>query len=157
MKKDENNVGNISERYETFVVLFSSSFLSSSTSPFCVCEPKKDKSGIEMRNYCTVKATNYKWMRSSWVVRASDCRCRSWNSPGIDPSILRHSGIWGAAVEAVLNKVHKKSNCKKVILNIPFVHNILQTKDETADPACLHIVASWWFSISAADSELSHL
>ncbi len=25
-------------------------------------------------------------------------------SPGFDPSILRHSGIWGAADEAVLNK-----------------------------------------------------
>ena len=27
------------------------------------------------------------------VVRASDCQCQSRNSPGFDPSILRHSGI----------------------------------------------------------------
>jgi hypothetical protein len=33
------------------------------------------------------------WMRSSLAVRASDCQCRSRNSPGFDPSILRHSGI----------------------------------------------------------------
>jgi hypothetical protein len=31
------------------------------------------------------------WMRSSPVVRASDCQCRSRNSPGFDPSILGHS------------------------------------------------------------------
>jgi len=30
------------------------------------------------------------------------------NGPGFDPSIRRHSGIWGAADEAVLNKVRKK-------------------------------------------------
>jgi hypothetical protein len=33
------------------------------------------------------------WKRSSRAVRASDCR----NCPGFDPSILRHSEIWGAA------------------------------------------------------------
>jgi hypothetical protein len=32
----------------------------------------------------------------------------SWNGPGFDPSILKHSGIWGAADEAVLNIVRKK-------------------------------------------------
>ncbi len=48
------------------------------------------------------------WMRSSQVVRASDSQCRSRNCPGFDPSILRHSGIWGAADEIVLNIVHKK-------------------------------------------------
>jgi hypothetical protein len=32
-------------------------------------------------------------MRSSLVVRASDCQCRSRNSPGCDHSIPRHSGI----------------------------------------------------------------
>ncbi len=44
-------------------------------------------------------------MRSSLVFRASDCQCRSCNGPGFDPSIRRHSGIWGAADEAVLNIV----------------------------------------------------
>jgi hypothetical protein len=39
------------------------------------------------------------------VLRAFGCQC---NSPGFDPSIFRHSGIWGAADEAVLNKVHRK-------------------------------------------------
>ncbi len=42
-------------------------------------------------------------MRSSRVVRASDRQFRSRNSPGFDPSILRHSGILGAADEGVLN------------------------------------------------------
>jgi hypothetical protein len=47
-------------------------------------------------------------MRSDLVVRASDCQCTSCNGPGFDPSIRRHSGIWGAADEAVLNIVRKK-------------------------------------------------
>ncbi len=34
------------------------------------------------------------------------------NSPGFDPSILRHSGIWRAADEAVWNNVHKKKKQK---------------------------------------------
>ncbi len=32
-------------------------------------------------------------MRSSLMVRASDCQCTSCNGPGFDPSIRRHSGI----------------------------------------------------------------
>jgi hypothetical protein len=48
-------------------------------------------------------------MRSSLVVRASDCQCTSCNGPGFDPSIRRHSGIWGAADEAVLNIVWRKN------------------------------------------------
>ncbi len=47
-------------------------------------------------------------MRSSLVVRASDCQCTRCNGPGFDPSIRRHSGIWGAADETVLNTVRKK-------------------------------------------------
>jgi hypothetical protein len=47
----------------------------------------------------------YFWLRPIRVVRASDSLCRSHNCLGFDPSILRHSGIWGAAEKAVLNKV----------------------------------------------------
>ncbi len=42
------------------------------------------------------------------VVRVSDCQCTGCNGPGFDPSIRRHSGIWGAADEAVLNIVRTK-------------------------------------------------
>jgi hypothetical protein len=42
------------------------------------------------------------------VVRLSDSQCRSHNSPGFDPSILRHNGTGGEADEAVLNIVQKK-------------------------------------------------
>ncbi len=48
------------------------------------------------------------WMRFSRIVRASDSQCRSRNWPGFDPSILRHSEIWGAADEALLNIIQKK-------------------------------------------------
>ncbi len=36
-------------------------------------------------------------MRSSRVVRTSDCQCQSRNSPDFHSDILRQSGIWGAA------------------------------------------------------------
>ncbi len=38
----------------------------------------------------------------------------------VDPSILRHSGIWGAADEPVLNKGHKK------IQKIPLQKNVFK-------------------------------
>ncbi len=55
------------------------------------------------------------WMRSSRVVRASDSQCSSRNCPRFrfDPSILRHSEIWGATDEAVSNIVHKKRKKSK--------------------------------------------
>jgi hypothetical protein len=51
------------------------------------------------------------WMRLSQVVTASGCQCQS---PGFDPSILRHSVIWEAADEAVLNNVHKNKKFRKI-------------------------------------------
>ncbi len=48
------------------------------------------------------------WLRSSRAVRASECQCYSRNNPGFDPGILGHSGVFKAADEAVLSKVHKK-------------------------------------------------
>jgi hypothetical protein len=49
---------------------------------------------------------------SNPVDRASGCQCQIRNSPGFDPRLLRHSGIWGMADEAVLNYVHKGKNTK---------------------------------------------
>ncbi len=46
-----------------------------------------------------------KWDLAEWLERLTA------NSLGFDPTIFRHSGIWGAADEAVLNNVHK--NIKK--------------------------------------------
>jgi hypothetical protein len=56
-------------------------------------------------------------MRVSRAVWASCCQCQSRNSPGVDPSVLPHCGIWGAADEAVLNNVHKKKKSKKSPFN----------------------------------------
>ncbi len=58
--------------------------------------------------YVLLLSGNNCLLRFSLVVRASDCQCTSCNGPGLDPSIRRHSGIWGAADEAVLNTVRKK-------------------------------------------------
>ena len=46
-------------------------------------------------------------------ISETDCQRQSHNSPGFDPSILRHSGILGAADEAVLTNVLKKIIKKK--------------------------------------------
>jgi hypothetical protein len=46
------------------------------------------------------------WGLAECMVTESACQCQSRNSPGFDPSILRRSGIWGTADEALLNKVH---------------------------------------------------
>ncbi len=67
------------------------------------------------------------WMRFSRVVRASDSQYRSRNCPGFDPSMLRHSEIWGAADEIVLNTVHKKNPPYKKIFTLWLGHTpILQ-------------------------------
>jgi hypothetical protein len=55
-------------------------------------------------------------MRSSQVVRASGCQCQI---PGFDLIILRHSAIWEAADEAVLNNVHKNNKKFKKIQKNP--------------------------------------
>ncbi len=63
---------------------------------------------VRMRSSLLRMRSSLVRMRTSLVVRASDCQCTSCNGPGFDPSIRRHSGIWGAADEAVLNIVWTK-------------------------------------------------
>ncbi len=46
---------------------------------------------------------------------------QSRNIAGLDPSILRHSGIWGAAHEAVLNNVQKKKIQNTIFPKFRFV------------------------------------
>ncbi len=65
-------------------------------------------SQVRMRSSLVRMRSSLVRMRSSLVVRASDCQCTSCNGPGFDPSIRRHSGIWGAADETVLNNVRTK-------------------------------------------------
>ncbi len=55
-----------------------------------------------------IKQHQFSTTNTSLVVRASDCQSTSCNGPGFDPSMRRHSGIWGAADEAVLNIVRTK-------------------------------------------------
>ncbi len=60
-------------------------------------------------------------MRSSRVVKVSDCQCQNHNRPGFDPSIHRHSGIWGATVKELLNKVLKKTQCLVRLAAFPWL------------------------------------
>ncbi len=70
-------------------------------------------------------------MRSCWVVRASQL---SW----VRSEHPRHSGIWGAADEAVLNIAHEKKNQKNPPLTL---------KVEDADRCCCHGNLSLWFLV----------
>ncbi len=75
--------------------------------------------GETIRNmlHNNTQVSNRVWRRSSRVVRPSGCQCQSHNSPEFHPSIFQHSGIWGAADEAVLNNIqHKRKHPK----NPPF-------------------------------------
>ncbi len=71
---------------------------------------------INLQKYCLDLKMQYwkfsfSWnfgVKSSLEVKSSNCQCRSRNSPGFISSTLRSSGIWEAADETVLNKVHKK-------------------------------------------------
>ncbi len=70
-------------------------------------------------------------MRSSLVVRASDCQCTSCNGPGfrINTSIRLHNRSWGAADDAVLNIV--RNVWKKPLKNHVFTWT---TQTSVADP-----------------------
>ncbi len=67
-----------------------------STNPFYPPPPSPNKKGSKL--VCNVNIVHD--LRSDW-------QCQHCNSLGFPPSFLRHSGIWGAADEAVLNKVKK--------------------------------------------------
>ncbi len=83
-------------------------------------------SSKEMQNAnCKPDVNRYGWMRSSRVVRASDCQCQSRNSPEYDARILLHSGIWEAVDEAVLKKVHKKIQKNPPVRYGPDTHDKL--------------------------------
>jgi hypothetical protein len=87
-----------------------------------------------------------RWMRSSRLVRASDCQCRSRNSPGFDPSILRHSRSGGATNETVLNKVpyiRKKIPLKKFPKGSAELWRAYRRGAVAADPSAGALQASW--------------
>jgi hypothetical protein len=104
------------------------------------------------RNFCILSLQRMRSslvrMRSSLVVRASDCQCTSCNGPGFDPSIRGHSGIWGAADEAVLNIVRKKmKKSPKTIFkkkSVICTRNMIWNKNRSCSPAIKYIK---WFQL----------
>ncbi len=70
---------------------------------------------VRMRSSLVRMRSSLVRMRSSLVASASDWQCTCCNGPGFNPSIRRHSGIWWAADEAVLNIVRKKNPPKKYL------------------------------------------
>ncbi len=65
---------------------------------------ERDLAFADMYGYWLVLGLN-----TDEIYPVSDCQYTSCNG---DPSIRRHSGIWGAADEAVLNTVRKKIKIK---------------------------------------------
>ncbi len=71
-------------------------------------------------------------MRSSLVIRSSDCQCQSLNSPGFDPGILQLRGIWGAAAESVNKRNFKIPPYKQQIFVTPSVLIVQKTNTGTS-------------------------
>ncbi len=67
---------------------------------------------LNTRNIKIVPESVWGWDFAEWLERLYDV-VATRNCPGFDPNILRHSGIWGAADEAVWNIVHKKEKKSK--------------------------------------------
>ncbi len=74
---------------------------------------------------------------------------QSRNSPGFDPSIHRHSGIWGAADEAMLKNVHcylflprGSEQAKK---------HLLKHRRDEADQVFVSFDYSWWKKKTKSD------
>ncbi len=92
-------------------------------------------------------------MRSSLVVRASGCQCTNCNGPGFDPSIRRHSGIWGAADEAVLNTVRKKRKNPPPPKKKKYIY-LDQGFGSSYESLCYRTVAiNYWHRTTVADPD----
>jgi hypothetical protein len=85
------------------------------------------------------------------------------NIPGFDPSILRHSGIWGAADEAVLNNLHKKENKSK---KSPFLYITVLKLINTVAKKWAQITVFWkprcrkswtFYAVTQGPSEMNTL
>ncbi len=89
-------------------------------------------------------------MRCSLAARASDSQCRSRSCPGFDPSILRHSVIWGAADEAVLNKVLWKEEK---------IHPVYLCKDVFSTKSIFHFfcISTGKFSLPPSFCRVGHM
>ncbi len=68
---------------------------------------------------CSGPRRTWKWMTSSRVVRSFDCFCKCSNSPGFNPSILRHGGrssvdqsAYKSRSKWLLKKCYKSSDIK---------------------------------------------
>ncbi len=61
-------------------------------------------------------------MRFSRMVSASARQCQSHNSPLFDPSILRHTRVWGTADETVFNTVTYIK--EKIHFNLLYIVNV---------------------------------
>ncbi len=64
------------------------------------------------RKHFQITGLNILWLRSSLVVIERLAVKVTVASLGFGPTILWHSGIWGAANEAMLKNIHKKKNPK---------------------------------------------
>ncbi len=78
-----------------------------------------------------------KWTISGWVIRASDCLCRSCNSPWFNHSILKHCGIWGPVEEAVETQKYSKNKLKIIPHNCKITDNIIGETKEKCNKICL--------------------
>ncbi len=61
---------------------------------------------------------------AEWLEERLHCQCQSRNSPGFDPSILRHSGIWGAADEIMKQCWNKYKKYSSDLYTVPYTQGL---------------------------------
>jgi hypothetical protein len=74
--------------------------------------------------------SSWDWMRSSRLIRTTDWKCQNRKSPGFDPIILWHSGIWWTENEAVFNDVNE--NKIKFVMKLLFLPYLLLSISSSA-------------------------
>ncbi len=62
------------------------------------------------------------WALAQWLEWLTANSTTIHNRSGLDPSIIRHRGIWGAADKSVFNKVHEKK-IQKLPLSVDKQHH----------------------------------
>ncbi len=97
------------------------------------------------------------WMTSSlvdlaiWLGRVTcGCQSQSCNSPGFEPSISRHSRIWGATGEAVLNNLKNififPWTCTYCSTNTIYSRNQSATQNFYTASAPLDQIRQYWYT-----------
>jgi hypothetical protein len=84
---------------------------------------------LNVKTFKKMFTVHYSWDLAEWLQRLI-ANAEVVTVLGFDPSILRHSGIWGTADDAVLNTVHRRKNIQKIPLVTLYYCSYLSVKEK---------------------------